>query len=711
MRDMSNLRNFFDPKSIAVIGASDEEGTVGWRLFKNLTETGYNGRVYPINIRKQKILGFKAYQSVEQLPEMVDLAIIAVPAKVVPNIVEQCGKVGIDSIIIISAGFKEVGEEGKALEDRIAEIRSRYGIRIIGPNCLGLVRPSIKLNATFLRTIPKAGNIALISQSGALGAAIVDWAIKEDIGLSAFISVGSMLDVDFGDLIDYIGNDPETKSILLYIEGITDAKKFVKNARKVAKIKPIITIKSGRFSDSAKAVASHTGSLAGEDNVYDTVFKRVGIVRVEEIEELFNCAEVLAKQPLPAGPRLAIITNAGGPGIMAADALLARNGRLAVLSSKTMDTLNKTLPSHWSKGNPIDLIGDADTERYRIALEACLDDDYVDGILIIYTQSFLDSLELANTIIDAYSKSKRNKPVLTSLMGQWKAHEILNRYGIPTYDTPEQAVKTFMYMYQYKNRLELLDSSPEPYTSTAAISIADSDKITRLLSIINNALNEGRVLLNEVEAKEFISCYNIPTVKTLVAKDEDAAVEIAEMLGYPVVLKVLSPDIVHKTDVGGVMLDLKTEQEVREAYRGIMSNVKMKKPDAKLLGVTVQPMVSKKGVEVILGSKRDPIFGPVILFGMGGIGVEIFKDFTLELPPLNSKLARNMIEGTKVYNLLKGYRGMPAADISKLEEVMISFSQMLIDFPQIMEVDMNPIIVYSDKIAVLDARIVIYKEN
>jgi acetyltransferase len=704
---MSNLSNFFNPKSIAVIGASDEEGTVGWRLFKNLVENGYNGRVYPINIRKQKILGFRAYQSVEQLPERVDLAVIAVPAKVVPSIVEQCGKVGIDSIIIISAGFKEIGQEGKALEDRIAEIRLRYGMRIIGPNCLGLVRPSINLNATFLRKMPKAGNIALISQSGALGAAMVDWTIKENIGLSIFISVGSMLDVDFGDLVDYIGNDPETKSILLYMEGVTDAKKFVKNARKVAKIKPIITIKSGRFSESAKAVASHTGSLAGEDNVYDAVFKRIGIVRVEEIQELFNCAEALAKQPLPNGPRLAIITNAGGPGIMAADALLARNGRLAVLSSKTMDTLNKALPSHWSKGNPIDLIGDADTERYRIALEACLEDDGIDGILVIYTQSFLDSVDLAHTIIDVYSKSKRNKPVLTSLMGQWEAHEILNKYGIPTYDTPEQAVKTFMYMYQYKNRLELLDDSPEPYTSIATSTIITSDKKARLLSIINNALNEGRVILNEVEAKEFISCYNIPTVKTLVAKDEDSAVDIANMLGYPVVLKILSPDIVHKTDVGGVILDLKNEQEVRYAYREIMSNVKMKKPDARILGVTVQPMVSKRGIEVILGSKHDPIFGPVILFGMGGVGVEIFKDFTLELPPLNSKLARSMIEGTKVYNLLKGYRGMPAADVSKLEEVMLSFSNMLIDFPQIREVDMNPIIVYMDNITVLDARIVI----
>lgn len=699
---MSSLDKFFNPENVAVIGASDRQGTVGWRLIKNLTEMGYKGKVYPVNIRKQEILGMKAYQSIEQI-EHVDLAVIATPAKTVPGVVEECGRAGVKNVIIISAGFKEVGSEGRALEDRIAEVRARYGMRIIGPNCLGLIRPSINLNATFLSRIPKPGKIAFISQSGALGAAIVDWAIHENIGLSAFISVGSMLDVDFGDLIDYLGDDEETESILLYIEGITDARKFMHNARRVARVKPIIAVKSGRFGESARAVASHTGSLAGEDSVYDAAFKRAGIVRVDEISDLFNCAEALAKQSLPKGPRLAIVTNAGGPAIMATDALLARDGRLAMLSSRTIEELNRVLPAHWSKGNPIDLIGDADTERYRVALELCLNDDNIDGILVIYTQSFLDSLELADTIVDVYNKSRKDKPILTSLMGQYEANKVLNEHGIPTYDTPEQAVRTFMYMYQYEHRLELLNSSPEPYTS-----ITSRDKKPEPLAIIDNALKEGRVLLNEVEAKRFISYY-IPTVETLIANDEDSAVYTAERLGYPVVLKILSPDIVHKSDLNGVMLDLKDAQEVRDAYRRIMSNVRARRPDARIIGVSVQPMVNKKGVEIILGGKRDPIFGPVMLFGMGGVWVEVFKDFALDLPPLNSILAREMVESTKTYTLLKGYRSIPAVDISRLEEVMVSFSYMLIDFPELKEVDLNPVIAYGSDIIALDARIVIGK--
>ncbi len=700
---MSSLDKFFNPENVAVIGASDRQGTVGWRLIKNLTEMGYRGKVYPVNIRKQEILGMKAYQSIEQIPEHVDLAVIATPAKTVPSIVEECGRAGVKNVIIISAGFKEVGSEGKALEDRIAEVRARYGMRIIGPNCLGLIRPSINLNATFLSRIPKPGKIAFISQSGALGAAIVDWAIHEGIGLSAFISVGSMLDVDFGDLIGYLEDDEETDSILLYIEGITDARKFISNARRVAKVKPIIAVKSGRFGESARVVASHTGSLAGEDNVYDAAFKRAGIVRVDEISDLFNCAEALAKQPLPKGPRLAIVTNAGGPAIMATDALLARDGRLAMLSSRTIEELNRVLPAHWSKGNPIDLIGDADTERYRVALELCLNDDNIDGILVIYTQSFLDSLELADTIVDVYNKSRKDKPILTSLMGQYEANKVLNEHGIPTYDTPEQAVRTFVYMYQYEHRLELLNNSPEPY-----VSIASRDKRYEQLAIIDDALKEGRVLLNEVEAKRFISYY-IPTVETLAANDEDSAVYTAERLGYPVVLKILSPDIVHKSDVNGVMLNLKDAQEVRDAYRRIMSNVRARRPDARIIGVSVQPMVNKKGVEIMLGGKRDPIFGPVMLFGMGGVWVEVFKDFALDLPPLNSILAREMVEGTKAYTLLKGYRSIPAVDIKRLEEVMVSFSYMLIDFPELKEVDLNPVVAYGSDIIALDARIVIGK--
>lgn len=702
----SDLSAFFSPRSIAVIGASDEEGTVGWRLMKNLME--YKGNVYPVNIRKDEVLGVKAYRSVEDIPESVDLAVIATPAQTVPGIVEQCGRAGVKNLIIISAGFREVGEEGRALEAKMMEARDRYALNIIGPNCLGIIRPSSNLNATFLSRMPKPGNVALISQSGALGSAIVDWAVNESIGFSAFISVGSMLDVDFGDLIEYLGKDPETKSILLYIEGISDAKRFMSAARHFSRTKPIIVVKAGKFAESARAVQSHTGSLAGEDVVYDAAFKRAGVIRVDEISELFNCAEALAKQPLPNGPRLAIITNAGGPAIMATDALLASGGRLAELDPNTIEELNRVLPKHWSKGNPIDLIGDADASRYRRALELCLKDSNVDGILVVYTPAMIDSVEIARTVVDvckdsinsSSSSSSSSKPVLTSFMFQHEANRILNENGIPTYDTPEQAVKTFIYMYQYKHRLEMLYQTPE-----ALIDFMPPKR--PLLTMINNAVAEKRRILDEVESKEFISYYNIPVVRTLIARSEDEAVALASSIGYPVVLKIYSKDITHKSDVGGVMLNLNDEHEVREAYNRMMQNVKAKMPDARIDGVTVQPMVRMKGVEVILGARHDPIFGPVILFGMGGVGVELFKDFAVGLPPLNQVLARMLMEETRVHRLLKGYRDIPAADMRALEQLLVSFSQMLIDFPEIEEVDINPLLVHGKSIIALDARIVV----
>ncbi len=700
---MTELNKFFSPRSIAVIGASDEEGTVGWRLMKNLME--YRGNVYPVNIRKDEILGVKAYRSVDDIPEVVDLAVIATPAHTVPSIVEQCGKRGVDSMIIISAGFREVGEEGKALETKILEVRDKYNLNIIGPNCLGVIKPSSNLNATFLSRMPKAGNVAFISQSGALGAAIVDWAVDKSIGFSAFISVGSMLDVDFGDLIEYLGSDPETRSILLYIEGITDAKKFMSAARHFARVKPIIVIKAGKFAESARAVQSHTGSLAGEDIVYDAALKRAGVIRVDEISELFNCAEALAKQPLPKGDRLAIITNAGGPAIMATDALLASNGILAELSEHTLEELNKVLPKHWSKGNPIDLIGDADASRYKAALELCLNDDNVDGILIIYTQSFVDPVEIACTVVNVLRTSgNRGKPVITSFMFQREANRIFNENGIPTYDTPEQAVKTFMYMHQYKHRLEMLYQTPE-----ALIDFIPPKRPLR--NMISRAVAEGRILLDEVESKEFISYYDIPVVKTLIARSEDETVTMAASIGYPVVLKVYSRDITHKSDVGGVMLNLKDEYEVRDAYRRIMERVKANRPDARVDGVTVQPMVDVKGIELILGAKNDPIFGPVILFGMGGIGVELFRDYAIALPPLNQTLARMLMQETRVYRLLRGYRDIRAVDTRLLEQLIVSFSNMLIDFPEIEEVDINPLLASSSRIVALDARIVINRDR
>ena len=705
-----NLDKIFNPKSIAVIGASDEEGSVGYILMKNLTELGYQGKVYPVNIHKTEILGFKAYKTVDQLPETVDLAVIATPAKTVPDIVEQCGKAGIPGIIIISAGFKEVGPEGKALEDKILEIKKRYNLRIIGPNCLGIIRPSINLNATFTAKMPKPGNIAFISQSGALCAAILDWAIHENIGFSNFVSIGSMVDVDFGDLIDYFGTDPKTRSILMYIEGITDARKFMSAARHFARTKPIIVVKAGKFSESAHAVASHTGSLAGEDMVYDAAFKRAGIVRVEEIGDLFNAAEVLGMQPLPKGPNLAIITNAGGPGVMATDALISRGGKLAKLSPKTMETLNSILPHYWSRGNPIDILGDAKADRYTAVVEACLKDENVDGLLIIYTpQGVEDPAKIAKSIVKlCKGRGYCNKTILTSFMGHEeveKANSIFNENSIPTYSTPEQAVKTYMYMYQYKRNLELLYETPEELP----VDVVPPKR--PLFVIMRNAALENREVLTEAEAKKLLEYYDIPVVKTSVAKTADEAAVLASQIGYPVVLKILSPQIVHKTDAGGVVLDINSEAELRKAFDLIMQRAREYNPNAEIQGVTVQPMIKKQGYEVIIGAKTDMLFGPVILFGMGGIGVELFRDVAIGLPPLNQTLARRIMEETKVYQLLKGYRNVPPANIRLLEEIMVRFSQMLVDFPQLKEVDINPLFIDEKEAFALDARVVIDKKR
>jgi acetyltransferase len=705
-----NLDKIFNPKSVAIIGASDEEGSVGYAIVKNFTTLGYAGKVYFVNIRKPEILGVKTYQTVGQIPEPVDLAMIATPAKTVPDVVEQCGKAGIKGAIIVSAGFKETGPEGKALEDRILETKRKYGLRIIGPNCIGIIRPRINLNATFEDRVPKHGKVAFISQSGALGSAILDWAIHENIGFSNFVSVGSMIDVDFGDLIDYFGTDPQTKSILMYIEGITEARKFMSAARHFARTKPIIVVKAGKFTESAKAVASHTGSLAGEDDVYDAAFKRAGIVRVEEINDLFNAAEVLGTQPLPKGPNLAVITNAGGPGVMATDALVAKGGKLAKLSQKTMDILNGVLPSFWSKGNPIDILGDAKADRYKAAVEACLNDGNVDGILIIFTQQAVgESTGIADAIIELVrSKAYQSKTILTSFMGYdavQEANRMFNANNIPTYSTPEQAIKTYMYMYQYERNLELIYETPEELPVDAA------PPKRPIMVILRNAATEGREILTEDEVRRLLKYYNFPVVATAVATTADEAVASARQMSYPVVLKILSPEIIHKTEAGGVILDIHSEAEVRQAFSMIVQRAKAYNPNAQIIGVTVQPMIERKGYEVIIGGKTDPLFGPVILFGMGGVGVELFKDYSLGLPPLNTTLIRRMMEETKVYQLLKGYRNVPPANLKLLEETMLLFSQLLIDFPQIKEIDINPLLINEKEAFILDARIKLDKER
>ncbi len=701
---VEKLDNIFKPKSIAVVGASDKVGSAGYRIFRNLIGSGYEGVVYPVHPTKESIQGVQAYPHIDNLPKAVDLAIIATPSRVVLDVVEQCGKKGIKGILIISAGFKEIGKEGASLEKQLVKTKKKYGLRIVGPNCVGFILPYLNLNATFAGSMPERGNIALFSQSGAVCGAILDWAAAAKVGFSSFVSVGSMLDVDFGDLIDYFGTDIHTRSIVLYVESITDARKFMSAARSFARAKPIIVIKSGRFSEGAKAAASHTGAMAGEDAVYDAAFKRAGVVRVKEISDLFNCSSILAKQPRPTGPNLAIVTNAGGPGVLATDAIIELGGKLAKLSPQTMEKLHAALPPHWSKGNPIDIIGDGDENRYQKAIEACLDDTGIDGLLVICVpQVVADPRRLSERIVDIAKKS--TKPILVAFPGEesvYHARQLLNRNDIPAYSTPEEAVESYMYLYHYARNLELLFETPEE--RDVKPSAANQEKLKKILT---NALNEGRALLTEKEAKDFLELYNIKTTKPEVATSEKEAVALATKIGYPVVMKIHSPQITHKSDAGGVVLDLQCEDAIYDAYKTMMKNVKQNVPNATIEGVTIQKMVKKKGGEFILGSKKDPIFGSIILFGMGGIYTELFKDRSLGFPPLNQVITQRIIEKTKAYQLLKGFRGIPPTHMEKVEETMMNFSQLIIDHPEIQEIDINPLIVERDDLIAVDARIVI----
>ena len=698
----------FDPETVALIGATEREGSVGRAIMENLLMGKGKREIFPVNPNRKTVLGLKCYPSIKDVPKHVDLAIIAVPAKIVPKVVEECGEAGVDGVVIISAGFREVGEEGRKLEQEIEKIREKYGLRILGPNCFGFIRPHIKLNATFLKKMPEPGQIAFISQSGALGSAILDWAVSSHIGFSMFISLGSMLDIDFGDLIDYLGEDPNTRSILIYMEGIEDikrARKFMSAARGFARTKPILILKPGKYEAGAKAAKSHTGSMVGSFEVYDAAFKRIGAVRVDEIEDLFNCASVLDSRYLPSGPRLAIVTNAGGPGVIAADSVVDYGGELAKLSRETMEVLNSVLPAHWSKGNPIDVIGDADVKRYIEAIKACLNDPNVDGVIVIYTpQGAARPKELAEAVVNL--ALKRVKPVLAVWMGGGpeieEARTIFYQNNVPCYDTPEKAIKTYMYMYRYKRNLELLYETPRE------LSVDLAPPKYHLKVMIRRALEEKRDVLMADEAERFMKVYGIPVPEGGLARSVGEAMIIASKIGYPVVLKIVSPDILHKVDVGGVITGINNENQLREAFNKLLDNVKNNAPNARIEGVYVQKMVTRADYELILGSKKDPIFGSVILFGSGGVGVELFKDYSIGLPPLNQVLARRLMEETRIYRMLKnGFRNKPPADLPKLEEVLVRFSNMIIDFPEIKEVDINPLIVSGDQVYAVDVRIIL----
>ncbi|HVO59895.1 MAG TPA: bifunctional acetate--CoA ligase family protein/GNAT family N-acetyltransferase [Terriglobales bacterium] len=698
------LDSIFAPQTVAVIGASERPGSVGRAVLWSLVSSPFGGTVFPVSDKRNSVLGIKAYRKIGDIPEPVDLAVVVTPAATVPGVIRECVQAGVGGVIVISAGFKEHGEQGKELERQILEeIKGRH-LRIIGPNCLGVMNPLNGLNATFASHIARPGNVAFISQSGALCTAVLDWAQREMVGFSAFVSIGSMLDVGWGDLIDYLGNDPRTHSIVIYMESIGDARSFISAAREVSLSKPVIVIKAGRTEAAAHAAASHTGTLTGSDEVLDAAFRRCGVLRVNTIADLFYMAEVLAKQPRPKGRRLAIVTNAGGPGVLAADALIANGGQLAELSAASMQRLNELLPPHWSHNNPIDMLGDALPERYAEVLEIAAADPNIDGLLAITCpQGMAEPTQTAERL-KAYAATT-GKPVLASWMGGAEVAagvDILNRAGIPTFQFPDTAARIFDYMWLYSYNLRGL------YETPVLRAQGEESDGTTAHNMVDRARRSGRTMLSEFESKQLLSAYGIPTVPTFIASSADEAVERSGEIGYPVVLKLHSDTITHKSDVGGVVLHLIDEEAVRGAYRAIETRVNEKTGAGNFLGVTVQPMVKREGYELIVGSSVDAQFGPVLLFGSGGQLVEVFKDRALALPPLNTTLARRMMEHTKIFEALHGVRGRAPVDIGALEQLLVRFSHLVVEQRWIKEIDINPLLASADGFTALDARVVLY---
>ena len=700
------LDMFFHPAAVAVIGASETAGSVGRAVLSNLISHPFGGMVFPVNLKRRSVLGIQAYPSVLAVPEQVDLAVIATPAATVPDIIHECAEKGVKGAIILSAGFRERGEEGEALERQVLAEARRGKLRIIGPNCLGLMRPITGLQATFANTAAIAGSVGFISQSGALCTAVLDWSLRERVGFSAFVSIGSMADVGWGDLIDYLGDDPHTRSIVIYMESVGDARSFLSAAREVALTKPIIVLKVGRSEAAAHAAASHTGTLTGSDKVLDAAFRRCGVLRVDRVEELFDMAEILAKQPRPSGPRLAIVTNAGGPGVLATDALIGEGGELAILSTQTIDALNQFLPPHWSHANPVDIIGDADAERYIKAVEVVARDPNTDGLLAILTpQAMTDPTQTAERL-KAYGRLE-GKPILASWMGGASVtagESILTSANIPTFAYPDSAARAFLYMWKYSYNLRALYETPHPPLETAE----NLQQHALAGAIVQTARAAGRTILTERESKDVLACYGIPTVPTFEASSADEAVSRANQIGYPVVLKLLSETITHKTDVGGVRLNLRDADDVRRAYRAIQDSVLQRAGPGNFEGVTVQAMILRDGYELIIGSSFDSQFGPVLLFGAGGEMVEVFQDRALALPPLNTTLARRMMEQTRIFCALGGTRGRPPVDLGALEQLLVRFSHIVSDQRGIKEIDINPLLASAEQLVALDARIILY---
>jgi acetyltransferase len=698
------LDTLFSPHSVAVIGASERAGSVGRSVLWNLLSSPFGGTVFPVSLKRPNVLGIKAYPTISAIPDKVDLVVICTPADTVPDLIAESVEAGTPSGIVISAGFKEHGDDGKELERRISEI-IRGKMRLIGPNCLGVMNPIKGLNATFARSVARPGNVAFLSQSGALCTAILDWSLRENVGFSAFVSIGSMLDVNWGDLIDYFGNDPRTQSIVIYMESIGDARSFLSAAREVSLTKPVIVIKAGRTAQAAKAAASHTGALTGSDEVLDAAFRRSGVLRVTSIADIFFMSDVLAKQPRPQGKRLCILTNAGGPGVLATDALVEGGGELAELSQETMKAFDEILPAQWSHHNPVDILGDAEPERYAKSLEIAAQDPGIDGMLVVLTpQDMTNPTQIAEKL-KPYAKGL-GKPILASWMGGAEVaagEQILNQAGVPTFRFPDSAVRAFNYMWRYSYNLKGLYETPAmPQDADAGLNRGKAARI------IQQARQAGRTILTEFESKLLLKAYGIPTAETRLAATEGEALEAAQDIGYPIVLKLHSLAITHKTDVGGVQLNLRDQDAVHKAFHAIRNSVAEKVGADHFQGVTVQPMAKLDGYELIVGSSLDAQFGPVILFGTGGQLVEVFQDRALALPPLNTTLALRMMEQTRIFKALKGVRGRKPVDLVALEDVLVRFSQLVVEQPWIAEIDINPLLASPERLLALDARVVVH---
>ncbi len=695
------LDHYFTPRSIALVGASEKEKSIGRAIFQNIIDSGFNGKIYPVNPKYKQLLNKDCYTSVLDIKEDVDLVVISTPARTVPAILKQSGEKGIRSAIVFSGGFKEVGEKGQALYNELLAVSKKYNIRILGPNCFGVISPVNRLNISFSAQTIFPGKIAVISQSGAICVAILDWALEQNVGFSHFISIGSTADISYEHLIDFLGKDENTESILVYMESLTDARKFLSAARAFARNKPIIVLKTGKSREGAMATMSHTGMLAGNDEVYDAAFRRVGIIRVHTIQELFDCAQALSMQGMPPGDRVAIVTNAGGPGILATDHLVMNNGVLAHLSGETIKELDAHLPAIWSRSNPVDITGNFTVQSYKQAMQACINDDNVDALIVVYVPTATaDASEIANEV--GKINERTDKTVMAVWMGEKEvlaARDLLEKLKVPVYRFPESAIQTFLKIRQYATHIAAI------YKAPGHSSITTENRRQEASDIIEQAYNSGRRQLSEVETKRLLSCYGFPVLPFELVSSKDELREVCKSISFPIVMKIVSPEIMHKTEVGGVRVNIRSLAEAEEMYDEIMFGA-AQVPSANIQGILVESMSNHK-YELIIGSKKDPVFGPVMIFGRGGTEVEVYKDYDMAIPPVDMGIAKRMVQSTRVYNVLKGFRGNPPVDLEHVYGLLTQFSRLLEDHPSILEFDINPLQADANGMAVLDAKVLL----